>query len=582
MTKDESDALALVRVFMTDDRFNAPAIFRHATAPVLEAEFKSGRQQFAVQRGMSVEAVALANERVRILDVAFGEAGLNRRQIIGAQLPALRQFMDAGVWPGGKAASVLDGLPEGMEVLSRRALSGHLNPNELNPTVSAYKHINNLLMREHFDDVAKAAGTEIQLMQDAKKEFTARVMADYLHEIEGGTSRQFRAITRGIRSMGRGMGIQVDDRLAERITATLGKFAYQASIPFRPALIMRNYLQTMFFTAPVVGPRSWLHGLEFTTNPKTMRESFNLARKAGAIDANTIPLFGADEIFGVEAARFGDRFGPIAKRAAFKTEELFNMGFSVYRSADDWGRAVAFHAGRNRVNRNVKAFNQTQDLEAFKVASKVKTFDETIEQEFENLVLAGRFTDAENFIGKQLADKTHLLYGNANRPAGWGGVGGRLFGQFGTFPVQYADYVVESLTRGTVKDRTEWAAVHGAINAGVIVAGAEVFGADLTSWATIPSVRYTGGPYMDAAMSLFQVVGGSEAERSLAQRNLKMMFPTMEHPSSIFIPGSYFVGDMVDAFAETDPRRIFGEAAGLRFLKAGEKNSVEKLFGFMF
>jgi len=584
LTAEEAIGLKQVKLMLDNpEAFNIPAIFRYATAENLEAGWKNGRSQFIAKRKMTKEAVELSDERTKILDLAFGDAGLDRELILGYQMPVFRQFVDSGVFPSKTKASVLDSFVEGKEVLTRRVLSGHLDPAQLNPHVSAYKHVNNLLMREHFDDVSRLARNEIDLIEKAEKKFTARVMSDYLHDVEGGSSIQFDRLTESIRSSGRGMGIQIDDRLAERVVGTLGKLAYQASIPFRAALVVRNYFQTLLFTAPIVGRKAWVHGLQ-AVNPVKREEqliAFNVARRAGAIDPNTNPLFAADEIFGIKAARFGDKLGPGARKLSFQADKLFDIGFSVYRSADDWGRAVAFFAGRKRVIDAQDLFVKNADMEGFKVAAKVKTFDETIEVEFERIVRSQGTQAAADFIGKKLADKTHLLYGNANRPAGWGGISGRLFGQFGTFPTQYAGYVVENLTRGTVKDRAEWAAAHGAINAGIIIGGAEAFGADLTSWATIPSIRYTGGPYTEVAASLYQAWGGSDAERSMAIRNLKMMFPSMDHPSSIFIPGSYFVGDIQDAFGETSLSKILGEGAGVRFLKAGEQNSVAKMFEFM-
>jgi len=589
---NEKQALFLLRSVLRRDDLNIPAIYRHSAAPKLEAGFKNGREQFIKQRGMKPEAVALADIREKILDEAFVNhaPGFSRAQILGAQLPIFRQFADVGIFaaeagkPRNAASKVLDALEEGRAVLSRRVISGHLNTHELNPHVSAFKHVRNLLMREHYDPVSKTAVDEVNRIAKIDDRM-GRIFTDYLHEIEGHPTKSFEALNGAIRTVGRYVGVKVDDRFAEKIVNTLSKLAYQASIPFRPALVLRNFTQTAFFTAPVVGPKAWFHGLEYVTNPKTMKEAFEAAVKGGAIDPNVVPLFGGTEIFGVETASLTGKLNPKIQSLGATMEDLFDKGFSIYRSADDWGRAVAFHSGRKRVKDALGAYVKDQSeagLEKFKIASKVKTFDETIEAEFERLVRSDDFEGAANLIGKQLADKTHLLYGHANHPAGWGGVGGRLFGQFGTFPVQYANYVVENLSRGTLKDRAEFAAMHSAINMGVIVAGAEFFDVDLTSWATLPSLKYTGGPYADAFLNLAMAYGGSDAEKNLARSNLAMMFPTLEHPQSIFVPGSYFVGDLVDAMQETDLMKILGEGAGLRFLKSGEQNSVQKAFPWMF
>jgi len=586
ITEEEKTSLFLIRDILGRDDLNVPAIYRHATAPKLKAGFKSGREQFIAQRKMRPDAVVLANKRTQILDEAFANhaPGFSRSQVLGAQLPIFRKFADVGIFANDKSKTVLDALEEGRSILARRVVSGHINPRELDPHVSAFKHVRNLLMRERFDPIAKEAADEVFLIAGIDKR-SGIILTDYLHEVEGLPNESFKALTGSIRTMGRFAGVRIDDRFAEIIVNTLTKLAYQASIPFRPALVLRNFTQTLFFTAPVVGPKAWFHGLEYVTNPKTMKAAFESAIKGGAIDPNVVPLFGGTEVFGINTAKFTGKLNPKIQSLGAKVEDLFDMGFSVYRSGDDWGRAIAFHAGRKRVKDALGIYVRDPSkagLEKFKRAAKVKTFDEIVETEFEQLVHNGDFEEASNLVGRKLADKAHLLYGHANHPAGWGGVAGKLFGQFGTFPVQYFNYVLENVTRGTPTDIAEFVAMHSALNAGVIVAGAELFDADLTSWATIPSLRYSGGPYADAFLNIAMMYGGSEAERNLARSGLAMMFPTLEHPQSIFIPGSYLVGDLVDAFGEDDLLKVLGEGAGFRFLKPGEKNSVQKAFPWLF
>jgi hypothetical protein len=260
---------------------------------------------------------------------------------------------------------------------------------------------------------------------------------------------------------------------------------------------------------------------------------------------------------------------------------LFDKGFSLYRYPDDWGRVVAFEAGRFRVNKYVGQFHGGKiSYERFKELAKVKVYDEAVEREFDRLFQLDS-NQAADYIGKNLADKAHLLYGNANHPPGWGGVKGRVFGQFGTFPVQYLNFLTEGLSRGTAKDRMEFFTIHSALNMGTVYAGSSILGADLQSWMTFGSLTYTGGPYAEAAISLVQMMGGSDAEKALASRNLQMMFPTFNSPQSIFVPGSYFIGDLQDAMQSNNIQKVLGEAVGVNFLQPGERTSVDKAFGFI-
>ena len=588
LTDDERAGLEFIRglVDQPEVTFNIPAIYRYATAPKAKGSFKTGADQFAKERGMLPEAVALSNARLRILDDAFEGTGFSREQVLGAQLPVFRQFITAGLMPGKqfarssgavkKWAGHLDLLPEGGEILTRRVLSGHINPHELNPAVSAYKHIRNLSMREHLDPIIEDVMVVAERIH-RNDERAGRIVKNYIHEIQGLPTESFKQLTAMIRTAARFAGKKVDDRIAEKLVQTMTMLTYSASIPFRAALVARNYFQTSL-AIPIIGPDAWWHGMKTALgvdgagfSMQLQKEAVNRAIKAGAVKVNVVPLHGGSEVFtGVSEGLFGQMRSEYAK-AGFQVKELFDAGFSLYRSGDDFGRVVAFEAGRKRVNTHLGKFvedfrsgNIDDALETFKINAKVKTFDEVVEAEFDAMVRAGDYKGAENLIGSKLADKVHFLYGDANHPPGWGGVGGKLFGQFGTFPVQYANHVLESMTRGTVKDRAEFFFMHGSVNLGIIAAGAEI-GLDLESWAFYPSLQYTGGPYAEILLSSVAAIGGSDAERALATRNLQMMFPWWNRPS-IFVPGSYFVSDVVKGLREDDFGSAILRGSGARLL----------------
>jgi hypothetical protein len=334
----------------------------------------------------------------------------------------------------------------------------------------------------------------------------------------------------------------------------------------------------------VIGGKSWYEGVKIAIGQgadgkfsyENMKKAVERAVKAGAIDPNILPIHASSEIFGTEMAAVG--------KTRLKIKDLFDLGFSFYRTPDDLGRVVAFEGMRHRFFEHWGDFVKgTIDLDTFKSRAKINTFDEVIIAQGEALIRqahsgARSADEAANFFGKQLADKTHLLYGNANHPPGWGGVAGRLFGQYGTFPVQYLNYVLENGTKNIgTKDWAEFLTIHGALNMGVVMAGSEFFDADLTTWATIGSLTYTGGPYAEAAISLVQLVGGSDAEKALARRNLQMMLPSFDSPQSTFVPGSYFIGDLVDAYQADDWLKAAGEAAGIRFLRPNEETWVDRV-----
>jgi len=209
--------------------------------------------------------------------------------------------------------------------------------------------------------------------------------------------------------------------------------------------------------------------------------------------------------------------------------------------------------------------------EQFKQRAKINTYDSIDIQKFDELWQAGRYTEASDYIGGRLARETIFRYGHANHPAGWGSVAGRLFGTFGTWPTQYKDFLLQGLSRGSTKDRLEFLAIHSAVNAATLAAGAAA-GIELSSWVAFPSLNYTGGPVADLAINVIQAFGGSPTEKALAQRNIFGMFPSLDDPRSIFIPGSYFIGDLYEAATAADAGEAIMGGLGIREISKYSNN----------
>jgi len=602
LTVDEQEGMMLLREIIDDQSMNIPAIYRYATAPKLKPEFKTGKEQFASTMGMSRAGVALGGKRRDYLIETFdGDAAL-QDQVLGAQLPVFREAMKVGFMPGKAFANgaspamkrwltPLQHLVVGNEILNRRVLSGLINPHEMDPAISALKHARNMLYRKHMDLPMQAATKVANDIAKNGDERIGKFMINYLHELEGLPTASFQALNSMIRSVAKSFNLDVKEGVAERLISTLNFTTYSSAIPFRASLIARNSFQTML-NIPIVGGEAWYRGVKTTlgygpdgvARPEAAQAAYEYAIKVGALKPNVTPIHGGTDLIGaVSEGMFGGLPSNL-QRAGLTAKEVFETGFSWYTKPDDVGRVISLFAGKSRVNKALSNYHKLPGpdaiiqtgknkgrtaIEVLKREGKVKTFDETIEAEFEALIRQDRWLEAEDLIGVQLANKVHFLYGAANHPPGWGSVPGRLFGQFGTFPIQYLSHVTESLTRGTTKDRLEFLAAHSAINLGIVSAGAQLFDADLESWAFLPSLTYTGGPYADILLNSLSALGGSDAEKSLAIRNLKMRLPSWNNPS-IFIPGSHFVFDIVRGMEEDDLIKGIARATGVKFLDGRE------------
>lgn len=549
------------------DDFSIDAVLRHTKAPKLKPGFKDAQEMYAKERGMKQIQMDMATELEQLFKVSFATGGINPKRYLRGYWPHVRESAKWGIMPDDPFMK--KHVPDAVEWFSEKVKTGELDLYNMDPVIGSFKHVRAMLVKQEFNPELPSIMAAIRGI-GLREPRVGRVLTEMVDEALGRPHSSFDQIGRAIQSAARAMGGEFDPRTVARFVNTMTGLGYGATIPFRPALIMRNYFQMVQHVPPVVGWSSFKSGLEMALT----KEGYQAAVKAGAVLQQFAPIHAADDVFSIGAERMGKGLSPIIKQMGERWESVVNKGLDWYRSGDDVGRAVAFHAMRNRISKHIDDLHMGRiDYETFKVRSKIKMLDEVMENAFDDLWLTGNTEGAMNYAGKQLADLTHFMYGRVNHPAGWGSIYGRLFGQFGTYPVQFKDYLLMGMSRGTTVDKVEFAASLAATNVGIVGAGAAV-GYNLWSWATLPSLTYTGGPYADVLMNMVQSMSGSDIEQSLANRNLKMLFPGIEDPRSIFVPGSYFVGDLVDAWRDGE----VGRALGLRKLNEDGGNALQQIF----
>jgi hypothetical protein len=176
---------------------------------------------------------------------------------------------------------------------------------------------------------------------------------------------------------------------------------------------------------------------------------------------------------------------------------------------------------------------------------KILTFDDTERLGFEALWKQGRQREAIEYASTVFADRALFLYGNANHPVGWGSTYGVAFGQFGTWPVQYLDWMMKGLSRGTFKDRAEFAAWNLAAPWALVATGKQG-GVDFNAWWGISSLGYSGGPYLDLGIDVVKAYSGSPTERAFARANLRRANPLRQPIPNVLVPVSFAIDDVAD------------------------------------
>lgn len=573
LSKQERDVIRLLREQkkLGKDQFSIFAVSRYAAAKPLKKGFKTGRDQFAAEFGMTSREIAVAREFDKLFEQTFALSGMSAKRQIGGFWPHMRQWAQHGFEPS-LIPGLKDELPDTLEWISQRFRTGELDVYEMDPLITGYKHVRSMLMKQHFDPILPELKQSIDEIR-TRDPRTARIMDEYVQELLGRPHQSFRRVQQIIDGSAKALGVDVGDRTVEHFVNGLVALSAAATIPFRPALIIRNYYQMVQTVAPRTGMRNFWKAVRYVTSPETRKEAMRMASEANAIQTHVLPIHAATEVFG----------SPAVGGLNYRLQLMLEKGFGWYQSADDMGRAVAFHAQRFRMQEHIGDLARGHiSLDEFAKRAKVLTFDPLDQQIAFDLLLSGKYEEAKNHLGTVLARETIFRYGHANHPAGWNSVAGRLFGQFGTWPTQYKDYLLQGLTRGTAKDRMEFLAIHGAANAGILAAGSAV-GLNLWSWLTFPSLMYTGGPMAEMTVDVIKAMSGSDTEKALARRNLEMQIPLWNlvkygKPQSIFVPGSYLLGDLMEMFQQQDALSAAVTGAGFTVMRPDEKSALDRLF----
>ena len=317
---------------------------------------------------------------------------------------------------------------------------------------------------------------------------------------------------------------------------------YTGALGARPGLALRNLFSTMVMAWPIYGgvKGDFLEGVARAMTKPGLEE---------AIAARAVPL----KRVSVQALE------EVGVTVPGQLQTLFNTSMYLYDSADELSRSITYHAAKIRAEKASAKFAQVA-----KNASKEKVQDlkkglledsglfiQTKQVQDEFFRLLGNDPDrAFQFAGKVASDVTMFLYGRGMQPRWMRGVSGRLFGQFGTWPLWYVDYL-RRLTGDAVKGGFKSAAAaalarHAIVNAAVVLAGREVLDIDLSKWASYNAVFYSGGPAFSLVWGAAQLNRGISAtvsggEDPFSTKRMQEGLNTIYQTLPIAVP-LYFAG----------------------------------------
>ena len=161
---------------------------------------------------------------------------------------------------------------------------------------------------------------------------------------------------------------------------------------------------------------------------------------------------------------------------------------------------------------------------------QLDTYNLQTKKAFDQMIMAGDFEKAAEFLGQQTAREIMGMYGRANHPWGWGTNVGRLVTQFGTWTSNAIGAVAGGVSRGgTRAQRTAYMTRFAMTQAGLKLAG-DLTGINISRWLLLPGLFFTGGPAFQTGLSAAQLIayafgGGNENDADTAADRLSRLFP---------------------------------------------------------
>lgn len=521
----------------------------------------------AIARTMTKQELLAAQELRKWYDALFDGFGIER-PYLRDYAPHVRTQMESGqrdiieIWRRTQRDRPV---PKWYEFFADNFRQGTLDAYEDRAFVAAMQYLNdgshNRFMKlplKEFDRLLKAI-PDRAIRAPLENFFQAAKGFEFAGQ-KASMNAMFEGVMRSL-----GMNVPKGARLGERFVNTMLGLSYGSAMSFRPAFAARNLLQTLQTTWPMIG------GMDDTVveafGAAMTRNGRDAAVRAGAVTLRQAAYEAATDV------SFLPKW----------LTDLNEYGMTMYNNADQFNRAVAYHAGRIRAERAIGEFaariRKGKDIVAAQrqlvIDSRAAHYDKPVVQEFIRR-LADSPQKAAEFLGKHTSDLTQYLYGRGYQPAFQRSVPGRLFGQFGSWTFGYLDFVTRTtanlIRNGYHGEATKFIGRLAISNLAIYLTGREILNLDLRRWMGAHSLFWTGGPATEALGGIVDIMRGvpeylSDPNSAFGQSRLTAGARTLQRVGRVFIPFNYAVRDLVrlsDAVEQKEPVEIVGSILGAR------------------
>lgn len=416
---------------------------------------------------------------------------------------------------------------------------------------------------------------------EGRPDISQRIMNDLVRVAESKLQENAKSLNKYLPSWAK-----IDETASTFPQATINKMLllqYAAGLGVRPIVWVRDTFQSLL-SLPVVGPKAFWEG----TKEAMTHKGWKFAEENLALLGNR----NAGDLWG-EILR---EIPPGGSIAFDRVMEFASKMMVPHRTSNNIGRAITFNIEYKRALEAVKKYRRGEwtiaeltdpnntALWFFDPAAQsrlLKMADIRTEAiEVGTLKYTGKpYTEHEvaRKMALELVDLTQWPYRPGTQPALMQTGAGRVFGMYGQWPLNYADYLKRLGGKTFSSDRrVKGAALKGgaywlAYNS-AIMTGAQGLGTDMDKWFMFSGAGYGGSPAFDTVMNIWQAPEDSPEGR-------KARGDLLRTPLN-FVPGSVAVRQWLRVIDEdkdvwNDKKGVPGPAFW-RLLGAKPINELEK------
>jgi hypothetical protein len=340
-------------------------------------------------------------------------------------------------------------------------------------------------------------------------------------------------------------------------------FSYAGGLALRPMVPIRDSLQLLMTTYPMLGGKYMRVGMERAF--PALREgaeatAYKTAVDYGALikhsDLQNLYSGGYEELAGK-----GGVTGLLtrASEAALKPLQWSNNS----------NRLISFWGHAEKALDALKRFVPAQDEAGLRKAAGLFWMDNTLADNFAREAMSANSTqwrDISFRVAKELTDLSQWNYRRGASPGIYKYALGRLFGQYGTWPLNYIEYARRLATKGDAGDKTV-ALTRLALAHGAVLKAGEMFGIDTGQWVFTQPMAYGGSPLFQAVANVpnttdFESYRGMEARRDVA----RIFWP-------MAVPGGLAAERIYKAITTNSPTSL-QEIMGFQPMASGEENKA--------